>query len=355
MLGCRLHLLATLGILLLAHASLALGEKVPDRTSVSVAAGRVDSMDVLRRANRATVELIARTGSGRYVGQSNGAGVVISNEGYIVTAYHVVRDYEKLEVRMNDGTVLPATMVAAHQEVDIALVKVATKSRLEAASPASSRRITPGRKAMVVGNPLGMGQSVISGKLGTVRIVSWDGNRAPLRAIEADVVPGNSGGGAFDVETGELLGITVAKSSTLEGTGYIVPADQLGQLLRDRWPITAWIEAEEVRTTLGAQFRPVSLREGRFTQGLLVTHVEAGSVAEQSGWEPGDVLVGLGRYQTQSVDDVVYALDAHPLITGRALSFVLARDNARSVGVIDLHHPSQEPILAQGSLLAPMR
>ncbi len=152
---------------------------------------------------------------------------------------------------------------------------------------------------MVVGNPMGMGQSVIRGRLGTVRVVSWDGNKAPLRAIEADVVPGNSGGGAFDIETGELLGITVAKSSTMEGTGYMVPADQLGEILRDRWPIASWIESREIHSTLGAMLRPVRLTDGSFENGLLVTHIDEGSPADLAGWHVGDVLVGLDRYQTK--------------------------------------------------------
>ncbi len=323
--------------------------------SLARSTGRVDVVDVLHRANRSTVELVASTGSGRYVGHSNGAGVVISADGYIVTAYHVVRDFEKLQVRTSDGSLLPASLVAAEEQIDIALVKVTTQRALEAASPAASRRITEGRRAMVVGNPMGMGQSIIRGRLGTVRVVSWDGNRAPLRAIEADVVPGNSGGGAFDIETGELLGITVAKSSTLEGTGYMVPADQLGELLRDRWPITSWIESREVHSTLGAMLRPVRLTQGTFEKGLLVTQVEQGSPADLAGWHAGDVLVGLDKYQTKEIDDVLYVLDQNPALGRPSLEFVLTRDNARSVGFVDFSPVTSGAMLAQKNLLAPMR
>jgi serine protease Do len=323
--------------------------------SLARSAGRVDSVDVLKRANQSTVELIASTGSGRYVGHSNGAGVVISADGYIVTAYHVVRDFQKLEVRTSDGSLLPASLVVAEEDIDIALVKVTSSRPLEAASPAAAKRITEGRRAMVVGNPMGMGQSIIRGRLGTVRVVTWDGNKAPLRAIEADVVPGNSGGGAFDIETGELLGITVAKSSTMEGTGYMVPADQLGHLLRDSWPIISWIESREIHSTLGAMLRPVRLTEGAFENGLLVTHVDEASPADLAGWHVGDVLVGLDRYRTKGIDDVLYVLDQSSALDRSPLEFVLARDNARSVGVVDFGPTAGSPMLAQTSLLAPMR
>jgi S1-C subfamily serine protease len=316
-------------------------------TAIAPTLGHVDPADVLHRANRATVELMASTGAGRYQTQSNGAGVIISPEGYIVTAYHVIRDFDSLRVRTSDGTLLPAELVAAREEVDIALVKITASKPLEAASPAAAKRITAGRKAMVVGNPLGMGQSAIRGKLGTVRMVTWDGNKAPLRAIEADVVPGNSGGGAFDIETGELLGITVAKSSTLDGTGYIVPADQLGKLLRESWPITAWIEAHEIHSTLGATLRPVSLRDGNFAGGLLVTHVDQDSPADRAGWHVGDVLVGLGPYQTKRLDDIIYILDESLASPNDSLSYLLARDSARTVGVVELAHPTLGPALAQ--------
>ena len=272
-----------------------------------------------------------------------------------VTAYHVVRDFQKLEVRTSDGSLLPASLVVAEEDIDIALVKVSSSRPLEAASPAAAKRITEGRRAMVVGNPMGMGQSVIRGRLGTVRVVTWDGNKAPLRAIEADVVPGNSGGGAFDIETGELLGITVAKSSTMEGTGYMVPADQLGHLLRDSWPITSWIESREVHSALGAMLRPVRLTEGSFEHGLLVTHVDEASPADLAGWHVGDVLVGLDRYRTEGIDDVLYVLDQSSPLDRSPLGFVLARDNARSVGVVDFGPTAGSPMLAQKSLLAPMR
>lgn len=340
--------LASMALVAISH-SIALAESLARST------GRVDTLDVLKRANQSTVELVASTGSGRYVGHSNGAGVVISADGYIVTAYHVVRDFDKLEVRTSDGSLLPATLVVAEEEIDIALVKVTSKKPLEAASPAASRRITEGRRAMVVGNPMGMGQSVIRGRLGTVRVVSWDGNKAPLRAIEADVVPGNSGGGAFDIETGELLGITVAKSSTMEGTGYMVPADQLGEILRDRWPIASWIESREIHSTLGAMLRPVRLTDGSFENGLLVTHIDEGSPADLAGWHVGDVLVGLDRYQTKGIEDVLYVLDQSPVLDRSSLGFVLARDNARSVGVVDFGPAFGSAIVAQKNLIAPMR
>jgi S1-C subfamily serine protease len=317
----------------------------------SITVGKVHGIDVLRRANRSTVEILAWARNPQFVEHSRGAGVVLSAAGYIVTANHVVRGYPEIEVRTPHGPAMKAELVATEEELDIAILKVRVTTVLEPASVASSERIQSGRKAIVIGNPGGMGQSVISGKLGGTRVVSWDGNKAPLRSIEADVVPGNSGGGAFDVETGELLGITVAKSSTQENIGYVVPADQVAEIAASYVSIGELSDAREVAKSLGVTLRPVSLVSGEFTNGLLVTHVKRGSAAATAGWREGDIIVGLSKYHVKSASDIVYILqEADHSLEG--LSFLAARDHATRVGTVavDVSRLAlQGPALAQKS------
>ena len=297
--------------------------------------GKVYGVDVLRRANRSTVEIVARSRSTQFIEHSRGAGVVLSASGYIVTANHVVRGYDEIDVRTPHGPAMKAKVIATEEELDIAILKVHVTTVLEPASVASSARIQTGRKAVVIGNPGGMGQSVVTGRLGIMRVVTWDGNRASLRSIEADVVPGNSGGGAFDLETGELLGITVAKSSTQENTGYVVPADQVAQIASSYLSIGELSDSREVLDSLGASLRPVSLVAGQFSAGLLVTHVKPNSAAALAGWTEGDVLVGLSKYHVKSPGDVVYILHQEQLPLDR-LSFITARDNASRTGTVAL-------------------
>jgi S1-C subfamily serine protease len=183
------------------------------------------------RANRSTVRVQATRMDARGAHHSSGAGVALSADGRIVTAYHVVRDYDVVRVTTSERTTYRARLVASAPSIDIALLKIDEGANLAPASLAAADRIQPGRSAIVTGNPLGAGRKIVAARLGPVRTVTWDGNRAELPSVLAPLLPGDSGGGAFDPETGELLGVTVAKSATLEDTGYIVPADRLAQAL----------------------------------------------------------------------------------------------------------------------------
>lgn len=270
-------------------------------------AAKIDRLDILRRANRSTVRIEAVQHVGRTTDCISGAGVVIST-GYVLTAHHVVRDHATIQVLTACGTRLPANVAWIERELDLALLAVPEKLDLEAASIAPAQSVREGKAAVVIGNPLGRGQKLVTGRLGPQRLVHWDGKSAQLRAIVANVVPGNSGGGVYDLETGELLGITVAKSQTQANTGYVVPADRITGLLANEPSLRELSDATRIRAAFGATLRPVQLCQGRFADGLLVTHIEPGGLAEAAGWNQGDVLVGLDKYRTTSLDDVVYVL-----------------------------------------------
>lgn len=301
-----------------------------------------NSLDVLRRANQSTVRIEARAHAGRRTQYSSGAGVVLSSNGYVVTAYHVVRGYPSVEVATVDGFRFAADVVEVKDEYDIALLKIHGHAKLEAASLASSSRIRSGRAAVVIGNPMGGGQTAIAGVLGETRTVRWDGNRATLRTIQADVIPGNSGGGAFDRDTGELLGITVAKSTSQDSTGYVVPSDLLVRLLSDDLPILELVDANRIISTLGAHVRPVQIVSGRFETGMLVTHVEPNSPASSAGWKVGDVVVGLDKYQTKSLGDMAYVLSEN-VDASTPVSFLLAATGGLKKGEMQLGEPTLTP------------
>lgn len=328
----------------LAESNLSVGKRQP--------ALSIDSVDVLRRANRSTVEIHARRANARATARSSGAGVIVSADGYILTAWHVVRDFPEIEVDLSDGRRLPAVLVVGEESLDVAILKVESRQALEPAYLAPATRIQSGRLAIVIGNPGGSGQTIVHGKLGRTRMVTWDGNRAPLRVIEADVVPGNSGGGAFDRETGELLGITVAKSSTLEHCGYVVSSDQLMPLLAEYRGIREVSDAREVHELLGVSLRPVSVQHDAVRVAMLVTAVHPGSPAEQAGWSEGDVLVGLSHFQVQTIGDAVFALRDQP-DAAQGVRFLLFTPTGPVRGELGPAPIANSPILAQQSPALP--
>lgn len=307
----------------------------------------IDWAENLRRANQATVVVIGTRQFGHRRQTAGGAGVVVSATGYLLTARHLVEGYDRIEVQTVDGDQYLAHVVLTDPEYDLALLKVHSPEPLEAATLASSKNIVAGRLAFVIGNPLGEGQCVRGGKLGDARVVRWDGHRALMRTVQAVILDGNSGGGTFDLETGELLGINVARSPDND-TGYMVCVDRLREILNDRFAIEELIDSELILSELGVRLRRVNLVEGQFQRGMLITAVQEGSVASQAGWERGDILVGLDRYQMVSRNAVLYVLQ-DATRRSSTVRFLLARGENMDGGVIQL--PSSPAIAARAGLV----
>lgn len=306
----------------------------------------VHQSEIIARANSSTVKIKAQRQNGSRRVTSNGAGVIISATGYILTAHHVINGFSQIRISTVHGDHLPAEVVMVEEDFDLALLKVETDKPLEVAVLATASQVKEGRPAVVIGNPLGMGQSIIKGILGTARPVSWDGHRAPLHAVEASIVKGNSGGGTFDLETGELLGINVAKSSLARNTGYMVPVDRLIAILNRKVAIVELADSQEIFNSLGVRLRPVSLLEGKFTRGMLVTQVKPGSKAASAGWEVGDVLVGMDKYKMVDQDAVLYVLrDTNRDAT--SVNFLVARGDVIDGG--QLSFDSQTAMAASAS------
>lgn len=303
---------------------------------------------VAEQSNAATVKIKARNGNSRLI--SNGAGVIVSADGYILTAYHVVRGYDNIRCLTVDGDSLAATVVLLQTDYDIAVLKVAPNGRLQAARFADPETIQAGINVNVIGNPLGLGQSLTHGTVGDVRTVNWDGCRAPLQTVAAPIIEGNSGGGTYDAETGELLGINVAKSSLKDNTGYMVPMGTLVAILDRKLPIDQLVDSQQIYDQLGARLRAVKLVDGKFEKGMLITSVKKGSMAEAAGWVKGDVLVGMDNYKMVDQDAVLYVLQG---AKGSAnnIRFLMARGDAVDSG--SLHLDSSPAMVA--SATAPER
>lgn len=295
----------------------------------------VHRSEIVARSSAVTVRVRATRDSGGKRQTSHGAGVVLSAEGVVVTALHVVRGFEQIQVSTGDGAAHPARILQTDEDWDLALLGVDAGRLLEAAVLAPPGRARSGDRAIVVGNPHGKGQSVAGATLGGFRQVRWDGRQALLQSVDGPIVKGNSGGGTFDERTGELLGVNVAKSSAKSNTGYMVPVDRLVAVLeRKRLPIVELEESAEVYRRLGVRLRPVRLIDSRFSRGMLLTAVRPGSAADLAGWRAGDVLVGLDRYKMIDLSAVLYVIrettDTSPV------DYLVARGDAIDQGTIEL-------------------
>ena len=207
-----------------------------------------------------TETLVQSDWIGQYITGGAGSGVIIAEEGYIITNHHVIDGADSIIVRLNDGTEFPAVLVGSDEQTDVAILWIDPgEYELTVATLGSSDDLVAGEDILAIGNPLGsLGGTVTEGIISaTERQISVGGNEMTLLQVSAPINPGNSGGGLFNM-AGELVGVVNAKMSSeeIEGLGFAIPVD------------TAYEIACEL-----IEYRYV---RGRVTTGL--TLVDVGSV-----------------------------------------------------------------------------
>ena len=166
---------------------------------------------------------------GQYVQSGAGSGVIISEDGRIITCAHVVEGATTITVRLSNGDSFEARVLGSDSRTDIAVIKI-DATGLSAAKIGDSDGVIVGQAAIVIGNPLGtLGGTVTSGTISALnREITIEGQNYSLLQTDASINPGNSGGGLFDIN-GNLIGIVNAKSgssgttTTIEGLGFAIP------------------------------------------------------------------------------------------------------------------------------------
>ena len=226
-----------LGNLIIDASGLETHKVVVDETELSYSGGFIE---VAEKAVSTVVELkklvYSETGSG-FDEKGSASGVIISEDGYIITNEHVVDDMDKIRVTTHDGAVYVADIIGKDPTTDIGVIKVNLPEgvKLSPATFGVSAGIRYGQSVVVVGNPMDVGLSVSNGIIScTDRLMESDDVVKEVFQISAEVSPGSSGGGVFDIY-GNLIGIVCAKTSGtgVEGLGYAVPIDTVKVVAND--------------------------------------------------------------------------------------------------------------------------
>lgn len=224
---------------------------------------------------------------------SLGSGVIVSEQGYIITNNHVVESADEIQVALSDGRSAEGRVVGTDPDTDLAVIKIEL-DKLPAVTFGQVEKIGVGDVVLAIGNPFGVGQTV------TMGIVSALGrNGFGINAFEnfiqtdAAINPGNSGGALVDV-AGQLVGINSAiysRSGGSIGIGFAIPATTvkqvMEQIIHDGTVTRGWIgvEAQDLTPELAESFNlPVK-------QGALIGGIVRRGPADVAGVRPGDVLV----------------------------------------------------------------
>ena len=244
---------------------------------------------------------------------SSGSGFIISEDGYVVSNYHVVKGASKLSVITAEGTEYAATLVGYDSANDISVLKI-DATGLPYVTLGSSDALIVGDQVAAIGNPLGELTSTLT--VGYVsakdRMVNTDGTYLNMLQTDAAINSGNSGGPLFNM-MGQVVGITTAKYSgtsgsgaTIEGIGFAIPIDDVANMISDL------IEHGYVTGAyLGVMVRDMDTEVAQmygFPVGVYVEEVTKGYCAEKAGVQAKDIILALGDHETKNMSELTRAL-----------------------------------------------
>ena len=222
-----------------------------------------------------------------------GSGFVITEDGYIVTNYHVIEGAKTLTVITNNEEEYPATVVGFDEGNDFALIKVDVTGWTPV-KLGSSKDLIVGDQVVAIGNPLGeITNSLTVGYISVKdRDVTIENSIINMLQTDAAINPGNSGGPLFNMK-GEVIGITSAKyaDEAVEGIGFAIPIDDVKEM------ITELLE----KGFIASPYMGVNITTQSDGIGVYVYSVEPGSPAEKAGIRKGDIIVGIGEFETPTL------------------------------------------------------
>lgn len=262
-----------------------------------------------------------------YEQSGSGSGIIISDDGYIATNFHVIENANAVSVTLNTGEEYPATVVGYDKTTDLALLKV-TATGLSKATLGRSDSLQVGELAIAIGNPLGqeLAGTVTVGVISAVNrsIAMDDGSTMTLIQTDAAINPGNSGGALVNAY-GEVIGINSMKFSgnDVEGIGFAIPMDIAKPILTELMT-NGYVTG---RPLIGISLREITPEIAAINDipaGVQVAYVSEGGAAEKAGIKAGDTIVSVDGILVETTKDVSDIRDKHK--AGDTLRFMVNRD-----------------------------
>lgn len=280
------------------------------------------------------------------VQNSLGSGVILSEDGIVVSNFHVVGNATEIRVILNDRREYDADIILTDEESDLAVLKLRDASDLPVLEFADSDAVEVGELVLAIGNPFGVGQTVSSGIIsGLARSgIAVGSGRGYFIQTDAPINPGNSGGALVDMQ-GRLVGVNTAiitRSGASHGIGFAIPANLVVQVVeqaragRDRFQ-RPWVgvTAQAVDASLAEAF------DQRIPEGVVLLDIHPDSPLAQSGLQRGDVVLMVDNAPVNSGPEMMFRLAARGLGAQSELTFRRGLDTLGTE--IDLIEPPDSP------------
>ncbi|MEM6587177.1 MAG: trypsin-like peptidase domain-containing protein [Pseudomonadota bacterium] len=263
------------------------------------------------------------------VENSLGSGVILSQDGIVVSNYHVVGDSTDIRVVLNDRREFSARVLLADQESDLAILQMEDAPDMPALALRDSDTVQVGELVLAIGNPFGVGQTVSSGIVsGLARSGTATGNlRGYFIQTDAPINPGNSGGALVDMN-GALIGINTAilsRSGGSNGIGFAIPSALVAQFVdqaRD-----GQTRFQRPWAGIDGQTLTADMTEGFGLDrpgGVVISQLHPLSAFLTAGFQPGDVVIAVDGQEVNTPPEMIYRMSISGL--GQAANITHIRD-----------------------------
>ena len=232
------------------------------------------------------------------VQNSLGSGVIVTNEGHIITNNHVVDQVDEIEVQLSDGRTKKARLVGADSQVDLAVLKI-DDAGVKPLKLADSDTVQAGDFVLAIGNPFGFDETVTDGIISSKGRPNRTDAFSDLLQTNAAINPGNSGGPLINLR-GEVIGINVAiisRSGGSQGIGFAIPSNTVRTALESLLK-----QGRIIRGYLGIQTRALQPgQNGAGSEGVFVDEVIPGSPAAEAQLQKGDIIRKFNGHEVKNL------------------------------------------------------
>jgi S1-C subfamily serine protease len=302
----------------------ALAPAIPVQYTGSVSPDEANNIDLYQRLNPAVVNITSVSFEYNWFlepvpQQGTGSGSIIDAKGHVLTNYHVVKDASELSVTLADGVDRKGKLVGVDPENDLAVIQFDPKgARLTMIPFGNSSGLRVGQKVLAIGNPFGLDRTLTTGIIsGLGRPVKTESGIVIREMIQTDasINPGNSGGPLLNSK-GEMIGVNTmifSPSGGSVGIGFAVPVETAKRVVPDLIRFgkvqRGWIDIKPVQLFP----RLVSYANLPVSEGILVSEVSPGSLAEKAGLKGGSDPVRYGRSLFYLGGDIIVEVDKMPI------------------------------------------
>jgi serine protease Do len=248
----------------------------------------------------------------RTSGVAYGSGVVMTEDGYIITNAHVINDddngeADRLTVTLSDGVEYPATVVGSDTTSDLAVLKIEPTTALQTAEFGDSDALKTGQACYAIGSPSGaaLSNSFTGGHISAInRDITIDDRVMTLIQTDASINPGNSGGALIN-EYGQVVGITNAKLgiSYYEGLGFAIPINYAKTII-DELIVNGYVTGRPAVGITGWNLSAQRAAYNNVPQGVVVDSIDANAPAASEGLQPKDIITAVNGQTVTTMDEI---------------------------------------------------